>query len=348
MPNPLLRQAAGNAIDTAFGLALEGHNDRRQLRQQEKLNEQQLETNKRMSDYQRELQMQMWHDTNYGAQLEEMKKVGLSPGLMYGQSGGGATTTGGGASGVSATSAPTGGGEIMGMQMMQAQRDLIQAQTRKTQVETENIGEEGIDTRLKESNIANIAQGIKTEQAKQAMLKVQTGIAEIEQDLKSESYEDTLNTIKYQARIANKQLGLLENEKEISDETKKNKISIVEGELIGLGLANEMKKAGIQLTEEQIKKTRADIAQGWKSLSIQEQNALTNIANSKIAQQNADTNIKEFEERARNNFYGNAIAKDALELQKFINNVSESQKLTVQSIMSIIKIVTGNKSVDIY
>ena len=36
----------------------------------------------------------MWKDTNYSAQMEELKKAGLNPGLLYGMSGGGATTIG--------------------------------------------------------------------------------------------------------------------------------------------------------------------------------------------------------------------------------------------------------------
>ena len=43
----------------------------------------------------------MWKDTNYAAQVEEMKKAGLSVGLMYGKGGAGGATTGAGAAGVS-------------------------------------------------------------------------------------------------------------------------------------------------------------------------------------------------------------------------------------------------------
>ena len=52
-----------------------------------------------------------------------------------------------------------------------------------------------------------------------------------------------------------------------------------------------------------------NIAQGWKALSIQEKNALINLKNSKIAQQNADTRISEFNETARNNYKNNTISK---------------------------------------
>ena len=46
------------------------------------------------AEYRRNLQM--WKDTNFGAQRNEMEKAGLSVGLMYGNGGGSAASTAGG------------------------------------------------------------------------------------------------------------------------------------------------------------------------------------------------------------------------------------------------------------
>ena len=46
------------------------------------------------AEYRRNLQM--WKDTNFGAQRDEMEKAGLSVGLMYGNGGGSAASTAGG------------------------------------------------------------------------------------------------------------------------------------------------------------------------------------------------------------------------------------------------------------
>ena len=46
------------------------------------------------AEYKRNLQM--WKDTNFGAQRAEMEKAGLSVGLMYGNGGGSAASTAGG------------------------------------------------------------------------------------------------------------------------------------------------------------------------------------------------------------------------------------------------------------
>ena len=99
----------------------------------------QLAIDKLKMEEQRKIQMQMWKDTNYAAQVEELKKAGLSIGLMYGKGGAGGTTTGAGATGVSAPTAPSGMGMINGSQLATqlANIELIKAQTNKTNIEAE-------------------------------------------------------------------------------------------------------------------------------------------------------------------------------------------------------------------
>lgn len=99
-----------------------------------------------MTDYQYAKQLQMWKDTNYNAQKEQLKMAGLNPGLIYGMSGGGATTTGSGSGSVTGANAPTGGREVqdiigMGIQsaLLKAQKENIEANTAKTKAETENV-----------------------------------------------------------------------------------------------------------------------------------------------------------------------------------------------------------------
>ena len=69
-----------------------------------------------IKEEQRRMQMQMWEDTNYAAQVEQLKKAGLSIGLMYGKGGAGGATT-----------APSGMGMIGGTQLASqiANIDLI-------------------------------------------------------------------------------------------------------------------------------------------------------------------------------------------------------------------------------
>ena len=60
------------------------------------------------AEYKRNLQM--WKDTNFGAQRNEMEKAGLSVGLMYGNGGGSAASTAGGTATTKRAKNQSGGG----------------------------------------------------------------------------------------------------------------------------------------------------------------------------------------------------------------------------------------------
>lgn len=102
------------------------------------------------AEYKRNLQM--WKDTNFGAQRNEMEKAGLSVGLMYGNGGGSATSTAGGTA--TQPNAPkTNPIEVglqqqtLGLQLKQieAQNKLANAETAKTLAEANKIA--GVDTK---------------------------------------------------------------------------------------------------------------------------------------------------------------------------------------------------------
>ena len=105
------------------------------------------------AEYKRNLQM--WKDTNFGAQRDEMEKAGLSVGLMYGNGGGSAASTAGGTA--TQPSAPkTNPVEValqqegMGLQLKQieAQNRLANAEATKTIAEANKIA--GVDTKGQE------------------------------------------------------------------------------------------------------------------------------------------------------------------------------------------------------
>jgi len=132
--------AAGGIVGAGLGLALQGANDRRQLKQQGKLQALEIEGQKQMGIFNRQQQMQLWNDTNYSAQMEQLKKAGLNPGLMYGMGGGSGGTTQANTGNVTGGQAPQGGGEIMGMAMMQAQIRNINADTQQKEATTNKTG----------------------------------------------------------------------------------------------------------------------------------------------------------------------------------------------------------------
>ena len=302
----LAMQSLGTAIDSGLGLILGGINDQRQVRQQGKLLEQQAAVDRRQAAFNQALGIQTWKQTGPQALTAELKAAGLNPALQYGGGAAGGGTTGGGSSGVNASSAPSGGGEIIGLAMAKAQIELMKAQTEKTQVEAAKTA--GVDT---------LATSIQTE------------LGKIEMNMKTETYEATKAAIEAAAKKAGA-------EAEIADKTKGNQIDIVEGELIGLTLANELKRAQTGVAEETIKKIIAEVKQGWKALDIQAKNAAANMMSSEAAKQNANTNVREFLEHVRKNDYDYEIRRGALELEKWLKDVPESQKLTVGALQNVL------------
>ena len=135
------QQVGSQAVSGILGMIMGGINDRRQIKQQQKLTDMQLAADKSMTDYSHARQLDMWRATSYPAQLEMLKKAGLNAGLIYGMGGAGGQTTGAGSAHVAAPAAPSGGGEIMGMMQLRAQEaqiKLLEAQARNLDADTSN------------------------------------------------------------------------------------------------------------------------------------------------------------------------------------------------------------------
>ncbi|AXH76549.1 MAG: DNA pilot protein [Microviridae sp.] len=132
------QQGIQGAIGAGLGLLLEKHNDKRQIAQQEKLQALEIAGQKQMADYNQQKAMEMWQNTGYGAQKEQMKSAGLNPGLMYGMGGGGGQTTATAPGNVSGGHASGNNGEAMQMALTAAQVGLMNAQRRQIDADTED------------------------------------------------------------------------------------------------------------------------------------------------------------------------------------------------------------------
>lgn len=248
-----LGKSVGGAIaGTALGMATAKWQDRRQLKQQGKLNAQQMQSDKQMADYNQALGLKMWKDTNYKAQVEELKKAGLNVGLMYEGGGqGGTTTTAGGK--VSAPSAPSGGDEIMSgmgmvnnIQMVQAQTNLAQANTKLTEEKT------------KTEPIARGAIAATTEKTKADTIvsQYEGTIKEIEAAWKSETYETMVEKLDNENRKIKAEADQAETNAEISEETKKEVIKQAQIRTIEAQLTNAMLKVNKEKGEAEIAQIR--------------------------------------------------------------------------------------------
>lgn len=256
-------QAAQGAIGGALGLILQKHNDQRQINQQQKLNNMQLQSNEAMTDYNYAKQLNMWKATSYPAQMEQMKAAGLNPALMYGQGGGGGTTTGSGSGGsVSAPSAPQGGREIldisqnmMQQQMLRAQIDNINADTKQKQAETPTTGN---TADIKNANItadtAKLNATTQNTEAQTALTKINTSLAQIQQGIQADISEKGYVQQKLEAEIGNlnqQQIAIMNSNWTFS-QTKEEVVQNIKQQAANAVISGAAMNAGIKLTNEQI------------------------------------------------------------------------------------------------
>lgn len=191
----------------------EGRQDRRQVEQDKKLGEQALDRNKRAADYEQDLKLKMWKDTNYKAQLEQADMAGVSKAAVLGGSGtgtqGASVSSAGSSSAADAASAQNAKTQMMGAGMQLAsQLALMKAQKDNIEADTENK-------------------------------KAQTGGTVIATDTATKAQQDQLKEIKAKAETAIEEMWLKTNERTVSDHTIKERVQRVGQDLIGQILENK-------------------------------------------------------------------------------------------------------------
>lgn len=247
---PLAMAGAGAGMQLFSNLITGAINDKRQLKQQSKLNEQAKE----MTDYNLSKQMEMWERTGYKPQMDMMKKAGLNPALMYGhgaQSGSTAVST---AQGQGAPNEATKGVNMaeslgMGMQMelLKAQKENIQADTEKKKIDAAKTA--GIDTDLDKAQLELVNLDIKVN----------------ENTLWERINEIVSRSIEQQEKGV--QAGV---EREVAEATKEDQIKKVKAEAVNLGIQKLVMEKGLELTQAQIDKIAMDIVQRAEEIKIQQ------------------------------------------------------------------------------
>lgn len=294
-------QTAQSVVGAGLGMVMRGWEDRQQLKQQKKLQALEIGGQKEMTDYNYGKQMQMWKDTNYGAQMGELKSAGLNPGLMYGMGGGGGVTTGGGGGGnVSGATAKGGGGEAQAMAATVAQLGLMRAQKENIEADTANKKAEipvkgataeglGYDNRLKAGTLDDRIETINSEMliAEQKLIQEQT-----QTGLDRATVMQKADKLKAEA----------------AGEILKNTLMEVQKLNVEQGTAES--KERIKQMEAQISKWKTEMAQTWAGLDRQER----------------ELSLKQFESEIKANFPGMGQA-----LGKVINS----------SIEGLTRLITG-------
>lgn len=150
---------------------------------------------KELMDINQKNQMDMWNNTNVGAQKKHIEDAGMNAGLLYGMGGGGSATTGSGGGGASGAKADVTGVEtrnIMELGLMDAQKKLLEAQTQKATAEAEKT--KGVDTELgkqgvKEKEFMNGVNELITKEGMMTKWSQQTQKEGTETDKTRDEYE---------------------------------------------------------------------------------------------------------------------------------------------------------------
>lgn len=256
-------QAAGSAVGAGMGLALQGINNKAQLKQQQKLTDQQVAAQKQMAIFNREQQMQLWNDTNFGAQKEQMKKAGLSPALIYGGAGGGGSTNASPGNVSAPTARQTTEAQGMGMQMgqaamMAAQIELTKAETEKTKAETQNVPLTGQQITANTGNI----------QADTEIKKITASIESSREEIIQKTQNAAVALAFTQLREATAQMNILETNNQINAATKQTQINKIKAELAGTLAENALKESGTNLNKKRITEISESIKQKWSQIDI--------------------------------------------------------------------------------
>lgn len=299
-------QGAAGAINTGMGMILGKWNDKRQLEQQQKLQEMQMKGSKELMDYEMMKQLEMWQNTGYAAQKKQMKEADINPALMYGMGGGGAQTTGNTGAMVSGGEAPKGGREIqemmgMGLQrgMQAAQIKLMESQAANLDADTKNKGTGGIIQQEAGSRMAKLAAETANLGIQKEILEVDKAIKEIQKRVAGETADTEIQQANVDLRTAIQNYRSAAVKANVAEETQDEQIRIMQEEAIGAKLKNlltgaqtQLTEKGIQVSDAQINKMAADIAQGWQKIKIDAYNANSNRTTASAAWNQSESNIR--------------------------------------------------------
>lgn len=251
----IAENAATGLIGGALGMVFEKHNDQRQISQQQKLQDIQIAGQKQMADYNYQKQLDMWNATNYKAQMEQLQKAGLNPGLLYGMSGGGGVTTGSQGGNVTGATAQQNPGEIqqgMGIilqnQNMAAQRDLLEAQKQNVDADTANKKSENPNI-AKTGNL--IDANTDNAKANTALQKANTIIADAQGKIQQGTIEEQIHTLTMAASQLDETVDALHRANFIGDATKYTQIAQAKADLAKTVIDTAMDKMTTSLTEQQ-------------------------------------------------------------------------------------------------
>ena len=250
----------GGAI---LGIGLQAMNNGRQINQQRELTQIQSAAQKDLTDYNQEKAYQMWQKTNYGAQVEELKKAGLNAGLLYGMGGAGGATANVTAGSVTGGQAPQGGREIQDLMQIGLQSELLKAQIDNIKADTANKEE---DTKNKpkiganlEANTKSILQGIFNQKAAEELTKWQASLEQVKTQLANATFEEQTQLVQTQLQQFKQMLRSATVRANVDEKTEDTMIENATAELVKTRVEAALLRSEINVNAQEVKNMREEI-----------------------------------------------------------------------------------------
>lgn len=213
---------------------------------------------KELGIFNREQQMQLWRDTNYSAQAEQMRKAGLNVGLMYKGAGQGGTTSANAGGMPSASGAYANPMELATqMEANRANIEVAKAQARDLNASAKVKEDTGVDKAKAEIGLLNANTG--NAEADTKLKEVNTEIQRINKEIVDEGKAYSVFKIVAEAEKMQGEARSANVKANIDKATQETEIDKVNASYIGLLLNNDLNRQNIKLTTEQIEKVKTEI-----------------------------------------------------------------------------------------
>lgn len=243
-----------------------------------------FERQKEYSNFLHGLSMKNWNETNYGAQMDHLKKAGLNPALMYAQGGQGGSTGNFSSSVDQGLSHFNMSGIQTGLQIEQ-QKAMIDNIKADTEAKKADAGKKDVETK-------SLTQGIENQKTINELNKVQKELLDVGLKKENETYQSYLD--RYEAET-NKAIGDAEialSQAHVDTNTRNEKIEILKNEAINTALQGELTFAQIEKLNTEVKKIIHDIlkiehdkAVDWAKIANDKQKLIIEAVNTKIKEE---------------------------------------------------------------
>lgn len=256
-----------------------------------------------------------WLRTNFSAQLREMKKAGLSPGLMLSPgAGGGAQPMQGGSPG---GTNPNANFMSIGLDMMRqkAEIDNLNANTEKTLADAEF--RKGVETESTKANIANTIQDTKNKRAIEQGQYIDNFLNSTEAKYRGKTLEANLDVLKWTVNKIQKEVSILNSEDYVQQNIREERIRNAQLDNMNTFVSTQLMNSNIEVNKVQIDKFNKEIWQMVEQI---------NLLGRDISTKEEANRIRDFEAELRAKYPSimNALGSGANDFMQFIRIMTGS------------------------